>query len=856
MIAVRGKGLSKGIIMIIYCVAMFFTSLVLISTIMNHGNTDMTAEMSPASFPTVTFVYEGMDMNLLHGYAREMDISYLRDNITPIRDNREISLKINTYGAGVEKIAYEIRTMDGNRLIEDTQVYSYVQNMDVIMADFAIKDLIEEDTEYSLCIRLETARGQVIRYYTRIIKTENYNVVDKLEFAYYFSKTTFDKSVAEAELPTYLESNSQGDNSSFHKVDIHSSLDQVTWGNLEVSKVMEPEATLKEIDQDTAIITLDYYVTVPEGNEDIYYRVSEYFRMRLGTERMYLLDYSRTMDQVFDVETGTIANNKIVLGIADAKVNMMESPDSNRLAFENGGKLYSYNITDNKLSYIFGFYDNDVSDPRNTYHQNDIKIFSVDETGNVHFMVYGYMNRGIHEGQMGIVVYYYDSVLNTVEEEVFIPYDKSFTMLKNDVDQLAYVNSTNECYLLIGDSVYQINLEESTYTQIVTQLPYQGFIASDSQGMAAWVDSSNIYDAQSLVLINMISGKQITIDATGNNRIWPIGFFGEDVIYGLARKNDIGIDTSGRVIYPMYQICIEDEYGTILKTYGENGKYVVDAKLVDNMITLQRVQKDEMGEFRSITDDQILNNQDAQVGKNTVETVPTDNYENIVQIVVRKEINVDSLQILQPKQAIFEGSRTVDVCDEITLEGYYYVYLMGELEGIYENVAQAVDVAYAGGGVVVNDAGQYVYQKTGRVNKNQIMAITGTAIAEGGELTDTLPVCLDTILQLEGYTVNTAPLLARGRTPEEILAENIENVEVLDLGGCSLDCILYYVARDIPVLARMTDGSAVLIIGYSELNIVVMNPQNGEVYKIGMNDSTEWLLENGNRFTTYVIHED
>lgn len=147
MIAVRGKGLSKGIIMIIYCVAMFFTSLVLISTIMNHGNTDMTAEMSPASFPTVTFVYEGMDMNLLHGYAREMDISYLRDNITPIRDNREISLKINTYGAGVEKIAYEIRTMDGNRLIEDTQVYSYVQNMDVIMADFAIKDLIEEDTD-------------------------------------------------------------------------------------------------------------------------------------------------------------------------------------------------------------------------------------------------------------------------------------------------------------------------------------------------------------------------------------------------------------------------------------------------------------------------------------------------------------------------------------------------------------------------------------------------------------------------------------------------------------------------------------------------------------------------------------
>lgn len=81
------------------------------------------------------------------------------------------------------------------------------------------------------------------------------------------------------------------------------------------------------------------------------------------------------------------------------------------------------------------------------------------------------------------------------------------------------------------------------------------------------------------------------------------------------------------------------------------------------------------------------------------------------------------------------------------------------------------------------------------------------------------------------------------------------DVEVLDLTGCSLDSILYYVNQDIPVLAMLQDGSAVLIIGFNELNTVVMNPgaEDGNyVYKVGMNDSREWFEQNGNRFITYV----
>ena len=75
---------------------------------------------------------------------------------------------------------------------------------------------------------------------------------------------------------------------------------------------------------------------------------------------------------------------------------------------------------------------------------------------------------------------------------------------------------------------------------------------------------------------------------------------------------------------------------------------------------------------------------------------------------------------------------------------------------------------------------------------------------------------------------------------------------MLELSGCSLNAVLYYVNRDITVLATLNDGEAVLIVGFNELNTVLMDPRNGEVYKKGINDSKEWFEENGNSFITYI----
>ena len=90
----------------------------------------------------------------------------------------------------------------------------------------------------------------------------------------------------------------------------------------------------------------------------------------------------------------------------------------------------------------------------------------------------------------------------------------------------------------------------------------------------------------------------------------------------------------------------------------------------------------------------------------------------------------------------------------------------------------------------------------------------------------------------------------------EIMKDAMPEAEILELQGCSLDSVLYYVNQDIPVLAMLQDGSAVLVIGFNEQNTVVMNPEKGTVYKVGMKDSTEWFEQNGNSFITYVRKEN
>lgn len=844
------RAIIKG--MLLGCI--FALALMILSRVMNQGNTDMTTEMGEATYPVLSMYVGSYRVGSLHGYARSMECAYLRDNLQPIGENRKIDVKMDTYGRRIDTIGFEVRSLDGERLVESTPVEEYQTDEDEISFSITLKDLIENDIEYMLVFLVTPENGEEIRYYSRIILSESLHVREKLDYITDFHERTFDKEAA-AELTKYLESNAEGDNTTFHKVTIHSSFNQVTWGELPVKKVTEPCIIIRELAEQTGSFHLEYLVSIKEGKKTHYYRINEFYRVRYTPDRMYLLDFERTMEQVFDEEDDVCINDKIVLGITGEEVVLKESDGGNVFVFTVADKLYSYNVTDNKLARLFSFYGNteELRDARSAYDRHDIRVLTVDETGNTLFLVYGYMNRGRHEGCVGVALYAYNSVANTVEELAYIPYDKSYALLKTDIERLAYLSRTGIYYFMLDGSVYGVDVRTLSIETVVTGLKEGGYHVSESNKMLVWQEGSDLYAATDLILMNLNTQKQTKIRAGEGEYISVVGFMGEDLIYGLAQRRDIRENSTGITTFPMYCLKIQSDDGSVLKTYQKDNVYVVESEISENQLTLSRVVYDEeTGSYVPTLDDQIMNTEEVRSGSNVLGFVVTETYETICQITVKDEIDEKGLKLLTPKEILFEGDRSVGELGEGPSENYFYVYGKNGIENLYANPGRAVELAYRVAGVVVDDDGDYVWRRETRSTRNQIMAITEDEVTENESA---LAVCLDTILKYEGISRNTQRRLNQGDSVMDILESDLTNCTILDLSGCSLDAVLYYVNKDIPVLAMLEDGNAVLITGFNELNIVVMDPAAGTLEKRGMNDSTEWLKENGNQFIAYIRKE-
>ncbi len=842
--------MKKLVIKISVFIAVFIVTLIIGSKIMNKGHDNLTMEMSAASFPVITMKTDGSTYNRLFGYQERSDTAFQRDTITVLGENRNVEFVIDAYGRDVTAISVEIRSIDGSRLIEDTPISNYRTIEGKLYADIALKDLIEKNEEYSLTIVLELDGSEELFYYTRVVWGEELYLKEKLAFVQDFHEKLYDREAA-GELAKYLETNSSlQDNKSFHKVTIHSSFKQITWGDLEVTEIREPVIQLTEIANQTASFLADYIVSTSEGEVNTYYRVKEYYRVRYTSERMYLLDYERTMTQIPDVEH-MYANDKILLGIANTDVAMVESEDGNIVVFELGNQLLNYNATTNKLTVVFSFYDNINNDVRAMNDQYAIKILDVDEGGNVRFAVYGYMNRGRHEGEVGVQIYAYDNALNTIEELVYIPYAKSYAVLKEEMEQLLYLNRELKLYLFLEDTVYGIDLMEKTYQELVNITQDDSLQVSENHQIIVWQEGDDIYDCGQLMVRNLSGGMQQEITVDSEEAIRPLGFMGEDIVYGVAKKADVVKQNSGRIFFPMYKVCICNADGELLKEYQQSGIYIVDCTMENNQITLSRFKRLENGAYVSIDDDHIMDNTEEEVGKNKIVIADIDKYQRYVQIQTKKTIDSKTIQILTPKEVVFEGGRELRLDTESNVNRYY-VYGAYGVAGIYSAPAKAINHAYEISGVVVNSNGKCVWLRGNRVTRNQIMAIKKANVTEEK---NSLAVCLDTILSFEGIVRNSGDLLAQGQTVMEILEKNLEHAQILDLTGCNLDSVLHYVNQDIPVLVMLENGEAVLVTGFNEYNVVIMDPKAGTLEKKGMNDSAQWFEENGNHFVTYIRKE-
>lgn len=826
----------------------FFISLLIANKVLNRNSLDLTSDMRKATLPVIYMNVNDEFINPLHGYRDEMQSNYMRDVLTPLQANRDISFRIDPYSAIITKIGYEVRTIDAKRLIEDNVVPEFENFNNSIAVTISLKDLIDDDKEYMLIIKLTNGVGEEIRYYTRIINQAELALNDKFNFVKSFSAKTFDKNLAQ-ELTQYMESNSEGNNTSFGYVNIHSNFNQLTWGNLEPTVCSNKDLELYEIDTDNATIKLSYQVFMK--NE--LHNVSEYFRIRKGSDRMYLMDYERTCNQLFDETKNVLVKGKILHGIVHDLPEYIENENGSILCFVQQNSLFSFNTSTNNLAKVYSFWDTENNDIRTRLNEHGIKVFSIDDSGNLLFSVYGYMNRGPHEGQVGIDVYYYNSTLNTIEEIVYIPYHKSFNILQKEMDCLCYVNTRNMFFFFLDGNVYNIRLDSRKAELIDSGLSEDRFVYSQDNSIIAWQVASDVYDYSTINLYSLDEIEPKQIQASSGDIIIPLGFMEHDFIFGTAKISDITTDSTGSTLIPMYSVKIQDKDGNIKKNYHVENVYILSIEIKDNMIILHRIYNNpDTGLYENVEDDQIMDNQKTSTKKNKLTSVVTEELETSYQTILAKTPSSDTVKNLTPKEVIYEENRDISLEDitssDISDNLYrYFVYVKGDIEGIYSDASKAVKQAESHYGVVVNEDCQYIWQSGNRRTKKQISSIEPRGIEEGQS---SVAVCIDEMLKLQGIYKDTEKLLSTNSVLG-ILQDSLGS-NVLDMTGCSLNSMLYYVSQDYPVLVLTNEGEAVLIVGYDAKNTILFNPIEGTIAKMGMMDSTNWFYENKNRFITYI----
>ncbi len=817
----------------------------------------MTTEMAPATLPMVYVLYDGNETNAMHGLLYEPDLTKYRGDLSPLGENRTLSIKVDKYAADITGMKMELRPADGSRLIESTEVYDYTEEDDRIFATLQLKDLIESGTEYSLCIILSFPDNKSARYYTRVISDDTLHTTDMVSFVSQFSSLTLNKEAARS-LTTYLESDSTGDNSTFAHVDIHSSFDQITWGALQPVPVTGTYIRILDMAGNIGSFKVTYRISCGIDNKDTFYDISEYFRVRYSDERMYMLDYERTMNEMFTGGKSSFANDKILLGIHDPDVQIAENNAKDAIAFVTGGSLFTYRAASSRVARVFSFADEDNDDERTRYDGHDIKVLSIDEGGNIRFLVYGYQNRGVHEGEICAVVYYYDSSLNSVEEEVSVPYLGSADMLEANLARLSYVDRVGNFYLYIDGGVYLIDVGRKTAELIASGIAFDEVASSSSGRISAYVandevgagsDMSNDDSTSDITLLNMESGSSTDIQAPPGCSIRLLGFIGEDLVYGLLNATDNIISPLGISFTPMSSISIAGSDGNVKKEYSQPGVFISSIEISDSTIDISRIVPSDGGMgYEPLDHDQIMSSASDKSSSNKIILASTEQRGNITEIQLTNEVSLSRLQLLTPDFALYEGSRSVEMArnDNVQAKGYP-VYIGGDIEGIYSDSNTSLKRASEGSGLVLNMKNAYIWRKGSRETKHIISELGDLS---GGSEETALYDCLDALLAYAGSGATSRSSMPDGSGSRHLLEANIDG-DVLALRDITLSDVLYYVSNDCPVIASSEHGP-VLIVGYDTKNTLIYDPASGSTHYLGMGDSTATFEAMDNEYLTYI----
>ena len=897
------------LVRIIVMALVFAITVYFVNIFENRNYKNLAKEMGDAELPLAYVSYGDTLLNCMHGYTSDVDITLLRDSITPIDEQKHIEVLVENQKAHISGYSYEIRSIAGDSLVEKGDIEP-VDNGDGYDAlDINVRMDLKKDMEYMLVVKVKTEMDTAASYYTRIVVNDDYHEAELLQAVRDFHDASFDFDALETEsvIGTYkaeYTGASTGDSFGLGHVNLANDYADIMWDGLKPTVVSDVDLYIKEIDVNYAVIEMEYKASsITDQDVTSYYSVKEFYKASYsmvevsdnGSEdgsyadgvydegysdpystdsedqsdqaegetrtepKITMLSYDRYVDEYFDRSGIDSLNNVYEIGIVssdDLEYRYVEN--NKKIAFVRNGQLWMYDYEEGEITLVYSFCADDYTEDAATYDAHNINIMEFTDDGNITFSVYGYMNRGDHEGKLGVSLFTFDYTTLEVDELLFVECNVPYEAMKTETSRLTYYDG-QKFYYMMGGKVNAVDIGNKRQSYIAENLSAGDVKVSADMSVMAYGENEDQSQNTKITLMNMKTGNSYEITAGAGECLICYGFKDSDMVYGVSDIADADIDADlesfaetkyseeSRDTIPAKKLYIVGSDGSQIKEYAKDGCYLMQVDVNTNLLYLTRGEKSG-GKFVAIKDDFITFKEDDS--KQTIGIVHNASITGYDRLYFTVPDNIylsyiPSLNITKERVDDHNISMIMTIERDKTT---YHVYDNLGLSKIYDVAGDAINYAESVAGIVVSSDGEVIYRKMESQEYNTIAArifhhSTGTVDAS-------LMDCLHMVLTYEGAQVTEDDIK---QYDDPVSALNaLGKKQGIDVTGLSLDMLLGYVSDGIPVISKIDDGRYVLIVSYNDEDIRYYDPVENKEIVVSREEYTDMMMACQNVSYTYV----
>lgn len=622
-------------------------------------------EGSDLNIPKLYNVLDDYYINKMYGYSNEMDAAVSDNILSLVLD--DFSMKFRIVDADISEIEdfdYSIRKFDTNELVESgerTKVES-----DII--DLHLSSLMEENKEYSLELKLYT-NGKTYHYYSRIIRSNTEFLKKLIDMANTFSNNNFDSNTAR-DNSVYLESDGTGNSRGLEYVTLKSDFEMISYNGMSLTPA-EKEVTL--VNYNGKVGEIHFSFTADAYGKT--YNIEENFICKSGAQRLYMLDYTRTMNQ--KILNKLTVDKKIDLGMGNRGSRIITNAKVDKIAFLADNKLF---LSDGKKENVDVIY----SCGKNNY------IMPLKFGDGLYFINYGYNLDDSHIGEVGVCLLKYMEDTKKVSKLAFIKTDVDVASLKESIDELAYMGDSGMLYIKLLDKVVGLDITSGSYVTVAENLETGKYSISQDKSLLSWNvgDGLNIY--------NFAVGENKQLD-NANEVMLPIGYIGSDLVVAIQSQNISNI-VNGKSVGSIFEkISIYNNLLELQKEYTYDGRYIDNINVSGNRVHIELYQYD--GEnFTRLGEDTIISSK--SVASESRLSSYADSYRGKNYVIdytkkIDREISYSKTLEIEASDLEYDIELNTSY-----LKNMYYVYINSKLKGIYDDPVRAVEDAYTDMGFV------------------------------------------------------------------------------------------------------------------------------------------------------------